>query len=305
MIHRFCLRLIAIIALLATCFPSRAVADVVALTTTTPVTVTADGPADAKDQPRASSDDRRRKKQDQLMHQIMAPDIMPRQSPNDPTLDGKRPSGFGVAAAEDFDHTVKSREGIDVSHYQGRIDWETVAREGGISYVYCKATEGAAYVDNTHMYNISMAHKYGIKVGSYHYYRPTVSVVEQFRNMTSVVRKNEQDLVPMIDIEEDKGVDEHKFIADLTAFIHMVEKHYGKKPLLYSGEYFYNRHFQGLFQNYQWMIARYSTTSPTLKDGKSYLMWQYTDKGRIPGIPVLVDRSCLVGNGSLNAAKMK
>lgn len=298
MIRRYCLYILTIVAVIATFMPIRAVASAAPLPGVVVVAPEKPGtpPTDA---------DRRKKKQGEQALSTMMPDIMPRQSRKDTPLDGRRPAGFGTDATEDFDHTIKSREGIDVSHYQGRIDWETVAREGGVSYVYAKATEGGSYVDNTHAYNISMAHKYGIKAGSYHYYRPLVSVEEQFANLTSVVKKSEQDLVPMIDIEEDKGVSEEKFIADLTAFIRMVEKHYGKKPLLYAGEYFYNRHFQGLFQDYVWMIARYSTTPPTLKDGKSYLMWQYSDKGRIPGVPVLVDRSCLVGAGSLNAAKMK
>lgn len=303
MFRRYCLHLISIVVLLiAVCHPMRAVAGVALLheveATTASVT--------AKDtHPGTPSNDRRKKKQQETMDQMPVPDAMPRQAVHDRTLDSSRPYGFSGDASEDFDHNMKSREGIDVSHYQGHIDWEQVAREGGISYMYAKATEGANYVDNTHGYNISMARKYGIKVGSYHYYRPLVSIDEQFVNLTAVVRKDEQDLAPMIDIEEDKGVSEEKFIADLTAFIKKVEKHYGKKPLLYTGEYFYNRHFQGLFQDYQWMIARYSSTAPNLKDGKTYLMWQYSDKGRIPGIPVLVDRSCLVAKGSLNAAKIK
>lgn len=211
---------------------------------------------------------------------------------------------YGSARAEEFQN-VASHEGLDVSHYQGRIDWERVGREGGVSYVYCKATEGANYFDDTHTYNITMAHKYGLKVGSYHYYRPTVNISLQLANLTKHVKAEEQDLVPMIDIEEDRGVTESQFIADLTEFIHKVERHYGRKPLLYSGEYFYNRHFQGLFPDYEWMIARYSTSQPTLKDGKKYLMWQYSDKGRIPGINGMVDRSRIMGNGNLMPVRMR
>lgn len=304
MFRRFCFHILSVVVLLlAACHPVRAVAGVASLHE---LEATSSVAVSTKDtHPGTATPDRRKKKQQEAASQMLAPDAMPRQAAHDRALDGSRPSGFSGGTTEDFDHNIKSREGIDVSHYQGHIDWERVAREGGISYMYAKATEGANYVDNTHSYNITMAHKYGIKVGSYHYYRPLVSIDEQFANLTAVVHKDEQDLVPMIDIEEDKGVSEEKFIADLTAFIKKVEKFYGKKPLLYSGEYFYNRHFQGLFQDYQWMMARYSSTAPNLKDGKTYLMWQYSDKGRIPGIPVLVDRSCLVGNGSLNAAKMK
>lgn len=231
------------------------------------------------------------------------PDLMPRQAQHDKRFRGDGPNIFTAMTSGDFFYNG-SKEGIDVSHYQGHIDWQRVAKEGGISYVYAKATEGERFYDDTHHYNITQARRYGLKVGSYHYYRPTVDIHAQLQNLTSHVLRDEQDLVPMIDIEEDRGVSEQKFIADLTAFIKLVERHYGKKPLLYSGEYFYNKHFQGLFQNYEWMMARYSSTAPYLKDGKSYFMWQYSDKGRIPGIPVLVDRSCMIGEVNLKTLRM-
>lgn len=201
-------------------------------------------------------------------------------------------------------HNDRYREGIDVSHYQGKIDWNRVAREGGVSYVYIKATEGAEIVDDRHAFNLAAAHKAGLSVGSYHFYRPRVDVDAQFRNMTSVVIKSGQDLVPIIDIEDDRGVTEDRFIADLSRFIHMVTRHYGRKPMLYTGQNFYNKHFQGLFQDYQWMIAKYKPDVPVLEDGRNYLMWQYTDKGRIPGINGNVDRSCLMGSGTLKKVLM-
>lgn len=227
------------------------------------------------------------------------PDHMPRQASRDRRLNDNMVSAFDG----EF-HCIATQEGIDVSHYQGRIDWECVAREGKVSYVYAKATEGANFYDDTHAYNLTEARRTGVKVGSYHFYRPTVDIALQFDNLTAHVHAREQDLVPMIDIEDDRGVSEEKFINDLTDFLQMVEKHYGKKPLLYSGEYFYNRHFQGLFQDYHWMMARYSSTPPALKDGRTYFMWQYSDKGRISGISNLVDRSRMIGNVSLKTLKM-
>lgn len=232
------------------------------------------------------------------------PDALPKRAHNDKPLGNRRPGTMNAEDASGFQN-VASHEGLDVSHYQGRIDWERVGREGGVSYVYCKATEGARYYDDTHTYNITMAHKYGLKVGSYHYYRPTVDIDLQLANLTSHVKADEQDLVPMIDIEEDRGVTEAQFIADLVEFVRKVERYYGRKPLLYTGEYFYNRHFQGMFQDHQWMIARYSNSQPTLKDGKRYLMWQYSDKGNIPGIRGMVDRSRIMGNGNLMGVKMR
>lgn len=249
-------------------------------------------------------DDRKRQRRNVVNVHKGEPDQMPCHAASNKPLGNQPPRMFRDNSDNSFQN-VASHEGLDVSHYQGRIDWQRVGQEGGVSYVYCKATEGANYHDDTHTYNITMAHKYGLKVGSYHYYRPTVNISLQLANLTKYVRPEEQDLVPMIDIEEDRGVTEAQFIADLTEFIRKVEHHYGRKPLLYTGEYFYNRHFQGMFQDHQWMIARYSTTQPTLKDGKKYLFWQYTDKGRIPGINGMVDRSKIVSNPNLTPVKMR
>ena len=198
----------------------------------------------------------------------------------------------------------KYKEGIDVSHYQGRIDWDEVVGSSAISYVYLKATEGASLVDNTYARNLAEARRVGLSVGSYHFYRPNVDWRQQFNNLTSVVKMEEQDLVPIIDIEHRGSVSSAAFIADLRAFIEKVTEHYGKKPLLYTYHNFYNRYLVGEFTDYHFMIARYRSDSPTLNDGKDYIMWQYTSTGSIPGIRGNVDRSKIMGSYSLNQVMM-
>lgn len=199
---------------------------------------------------------------------------------------------------------TRYREGIDVSRYQGVIDWQRVAAEGEVSYAYVKATEGAQLVDRTYAYNLSEARKAGISVGSYHFYRPNISVDAQVENMTANVRKNEQDLVPLIDIETRGNVSGERFIADLTNFIERIEDHYGRKPLLYTYQNFYNKYLVGQFKGYLWMIAKYQEEEPVLRDNIDYIMWQYTQTGRIPGIRGNVDRSCLMGNYTLRLLQM-
>ena len=198
----------------------------------------------------------------------------------------------------------KYKEGIDVSHYQGSIDWDEVVGGTPISYVYLKATEGASLVDKTYARNLAEARRVGLSVGSYHFYRPNVNWRQQFNNMVAVVKAEEQDLVPIIDIEHRGAVSAEAFIADLRAFIEKVTEHYGKKPLLYTYHNFYNRYLTGEFTDYHFMIARYRTDSPTLNDGKDYIMWQYTSTGSIPGIRGHVDRSKIMGNYSLSQVMM-
>lgn len=230
-------------------------------------------------------------------HMLMEPDAMPVKS---------RQTGRLVAASKVDDHKLHGkinsrwREGIDVSHYQGTIDWAQVARGNNISYAYMKATEGATYVDDTYTYNIREARRAGLSVGSYHFYRPNVSPEEQFENMVSNIKANEQDLAPIIDIEHRGNVSEGRFIADLKALIRMVEHHYGCKPLLYSYQNFYNRYLIGHFDGYHFMIAKYQDEQPILNDGRTYIMWQYTSKGAISGISGHVDRSRIMDSFNLS-----
>ncbi|MBQ1970511.1 MAG: hypothetical protein II221_04880, partial [Paludibacteraceae bacterium] len=79
-------------------------------------------------------------------------------------------------------HTDVPQQGIDVSHYQGRINWEIVAHNKDIRFVYVKATEGSGYVDDYYLRNLYGAKQAGIPVGVYHFYRPTASVLTQLEN---------------------------------------------------------------------------------------------------------------------------
>lgn len=199
---------------------------------------------------------------------------------------------------------ARYREGIDVSRYQGYIDWNRVGAEGGISYVYIKATEGSALVDPYYATNLYGARQAGLSVGSYHFYRPQIDIYEQLANLTTIVQKHEQDLVPLIDIETTGGVSHDKFVSDLQVFVERVTAFYGRRPLLYTYQNFYNKHLVGTFPGYQWMIAKYHREEPYLDDETDYMMWQYTQTGRIPGIRVNVDRSRIMGIHALSALRM-
>ena len=79
------------------------------------------------------------------------------------------------------------RQGIDVSHYQYTIDWERLAANENISYAYIKATEGSNLTDEYYRQNLEGAHRVGISVGSYHFYRPNVNWRDQLELMKRIV----------------------------------------------------------------------------------------------------------------------
>ncbi len=193
-----------------------------------------------------------------------------------------------------------NREGIDVSHYQGLIDWKDVSASGMVGYVYIKATEGAGLMDDCYEYNLREARKHGLLAGSYHFFRSNASVEEQMANMTATVKKNEQDLIPIIDVERVNG-SVSTFISRLHAFMNAVEKHYGCKPILYTFVNFYNKYLQGQgFGKYPLMIAFYRDDQPLLNDEHPYVIWQYTSHGEVPGIDGNVDQSRIMDGYTIN-----
>lgn len=181
--------------------------------------------------------------------------------------------------------------GLDVSHHQKDIDWAKVKHWNGneISFVYIKATEGATYLDKKYLENFAGAQKNGLLVGSYHYFRTTSSVKKQFENFINRVDKNKQDLIPLIDVEEKKQWNDSEFHKNFQAFLDLVENHYGSKPMIYTVNSFYNRHLSGKYKKYHFLIGRYGNNPPNMRDRSNWTIWQFTEKGRVDGIPQNVD----------------
>ena len=89
---------------------------------------------------------------------------------------------------EQCEDTCNHVHGIDLSHYQGEVFWETVGENTKMAYVYLKATEGGDRIDERYENNIILAHKHGLKVGSYHFYRPKTEQVKQLENFMTQCR---------------------------------------------------------------------------------------------------------------------
>ena len=195
--------------------------------------------------------------------------------------------------------------GIDLSRYQGDVFWETVGENTKMAYVYLKATEGGDRIDPKFERNINLAHRYGLKVGSYHFFRPKTPLLKQLENFTAQCLPGEQDLIPMIDVETLGGLQVDQFCDSLLTFLHMVEHVYRQKPLVYTFRNFYNWHLVGKLDDYQLMIALYLDEEPVLADERDITMWQYTGKGRIVGINGYVDKSRFLGKHGLREIRFR
>ena len=217
--------------------------------------------------------------------------------------------GWAGVSAQDYqvqcEDTCSHVHGIDLSHYQGEVFWEAIGDNSKMAYVYLKATEGGDRIDDKYEQNIELAHKYGLKVGSYHFFRPKTPLKLQLENFKAQCRPSQQDLIPMIDVETKQGLSNDAFRDSLMTFLTMVEKAYHQKPLVYTGTNFYNKYMSGLMNGYKLMIAQYSSNEPVLNDGNDYMLWQYTGKGHIDGIRGYVDKSRFMGRHGLREIRYR
>lgn len=181
--------------------------------------------------------------------------------------------------------------GIDISNHQGKIYWSIVKTWKGneISFVYMKATEGKTHVDKSYRNFVKGAKEHGFLIGSYHYFRTTSSPKEQFNNFIRNVDKEKQDLLPLIDVEEMQNWNSRLFHKNFKEFLILVEKHFDKKPMIYTVNSFYNKHLTGKYSGYKFMIGRYGDNKPNMRDKHDWTIWQFTENGNIKGIPKKVD----------------
>ncbi|MBR4297479.1 MAG: glycoside hydrolase family 25 protein [Bacteroidaceae bacterium] len=199
--------------------------------------------------------------------------------------------------------TMGYGDGIDISHHQGNIDWKQLSRHKNLKFVYIKATEGGTYQDPKYNEYLKQARRRGMKVGSYHFMRTTSSVWHQFINFMAHVDPKKQDLIPMIDVEECKNWTSEQLADSVNLLSQLIEKVYKQKPIIYSGQHFFNQRLAKRLNEHPLWIARYSKTPPTV--AAPYIIWQFTEKAQIPGIPTPVDLNQFTSGGNLKMLKLK
>lgn len=185
--------------------------------------------------------------------------------------------------------------GIDVSKYQGDIDWFDLQAQN-ISFVFMKATEGNKIVDRNFNNNWRFIKKTEIVRGAYHFYRPHISWKTQAELFKSTVHIEKGDLPPVLDVEIIHSAGQEDLIADMKKWLQDIEKHYGMKPIVYTYENFYNNYLLEEFRGYNLWIAKYHNSRPTLNDDGHWEFWQYTEKGSLHGIKHPVDMNVFYGS---------
>lgn len=190
--------------------------------------------------------------------------------------------------------------GIDISHYQGKIDWELLThnREAQfpIHFIFLKATEGGDHGDDTFTQNFGQARKYGFIRGAYHYFIPKTDARKQADFFIRTVQLAKGDLPPVLDVETTGKQSPQELKTAVKTWLDRVEAHYGVKPILYTSYKFKKRYLSdSIFNAYPYWIAHYYVDSVRY-EGKWHF-WQHTDVGTVPGIEKEVDLN--VFNGTL------
>ncbi|WP_316841453.1 glycoside hydrolase family 25 protein [Pedobacter gandavensis] len=195
-----------------------------------------------------------------------------------------------------------SIHGIDVSYYQGKIDWRKVKAmkedEVQVKFAFIKATEGILSVDPYFQRNWREAAKAGIVCGAYHFFRPQKSGEWQAKFFLQTVKFEEGDLPPVVDIEQLNGVDPASMRKELQEFIRYVEKKTKVKPIIYSGLTFYKDYLKGHFDEYPLWIAHYHQAKLKVSGDTNWFFWQHSDKARITGINHVVDFNAFNGDST-------
>lgn len=190
--------------------------------------------------------------------------------------------------------------GIDISHYQGKIDWEqlknAMIKGCPVRFVIIKSTEGSSRLDENFRENFNQARDFGFIRGVYHFWSNKSTAREQAYYFLDQVHLTDGDLPPVLDIEHkpaDKSVED--FQRDVLTWLHIVEDKYHAKPIIYTYYKFKEQYLSApVFEDYPYWIAHYYVDKVQYK-GK-WKFWQHTDVGKLPGIKGYVDFN--IYNGS-------
>ena len=187
-----------------------------------------------------------------------------------------------------------SVHGIDVSAYQGRINWPEVARNK-VRFAFIKASEGATLRDQRFARNWREARKAGVLCGAYHYFQPNRDGQTQADLFARTVPLAPGDLPPVLDVEASNFHDVAVLRREVARWLRLVEAHYGVRPILYSNHSFYQRHLAGHFDSYPLWLAHYEVASPAMPRNK-WIIWQHSDESHVPGIRGVVDFNVFQGS---------
>ncbi len=177
-------------------------------------------------------------------------------------------------------------QGIDVSHYQGGVDWNKIQQQG-ISFAFIKATEGSGMVDRQFAGNWKRAGETNLCIGAYHFFSFDSPAREQAALFQKTVGDLAGKLPPVIDVEyygdkEQNPPEKEKTVSEIKEMLDILEREYKVKPILYTTYKVYRKYLRDNFEEYPLWI-RNVYYKPGFDIGRDWLFWQYSDTGIMEG----------------------
>lgn len=195
-------------------------------------------------------------------------------------------------------------QGIDVSQWQGDIDWRKV-RTAGIDFAYIKATEGGDHLDSRFRENWDGAKRAGVPRGAYHFVYWCRPAHEQALWFMLNVPPDADALPPVLDVEWNahsatcpKRVAPGKAREMIEVLIAALQAHTGKQPIIYTDTVFHAQVLEGRFEDHCFWLRSVAAEPQKIYKARRWLLWQFTTTGRVPGIAGNVDRNVFNGRPS-------
>jgi len=220
-------------------------------------------------------------------------------------------------AAAAHAHAATYAAGIDVSHYQGSINWAQVAGTQ-TTFVYAKATEGTTLVDATYPINRPGAEGVGLRLGAYHFARPggsgdaaiIANAIAQADFFLAVAQPQPGELPPALDLETNGGLEPADLVTWTTAWLDEIAARTGIGAAVYTSPNFWKNSLAdsgvvALGGHPLWIAHWTSAAAPTVPagnwNGKSWTFWQWSDNSHVAGIPTAVDGDRFHGSSPVAA----
>ena len=193
-------------------------------------------------------------------------------------------------------------QGIDVSHYQGEVDWARVAASG-MSFTFIKATEGLRYVDPRFDVNQRGAKAAGLLAGAYHFFHPSVDPVAQAEHFLATAPVGRGWLPAVLDLEKppERG-DQINVAKAARMWLDHVEQATGCRPLVYTNRSFWQTHLDNALAEFPLWYAQYANQPDPPENAPDWSFWQHSQRGQVPGVDGAVDLNLFGGDSDQLAA---
>ncbi len=215
---------------------------------------------------------------------------------------------FGDAKPMDFGPHHPSRypvHGIDVSKYQTDIDWPQV-RAAGIAFAFIKATEGGDRADSRYDGNWRGARGAGIPHAPYHFYYFCTRAAKQAQWFIANVPKASVQMPPVLDMEWNDASpscrlrpDPATVRSEMKIYMDIVERHYGKRPIIYTTVDFHRENLDGHFRSHQFWLRSVAAHPSDIYPNHPWSFWQYTGTGVVPGVKGDTDINVFAGSAKV------